>query len=106
MADPHDDDPTPPPPPGGVAAGTVEADIASTGIALATVATRLRHQADLADAAASRCAEAARMGEDFSTGDRAAALRDIEHELETLGEAVHDTRRALRRARMDIRDAH
>lgn len=101
MADPDDPDTTPTPsPPGGIAAGTEQADIASTGIALATVATRLRHQADLADAAAERCREAARVGEGFSAHDRGAALRDVEEGLGTLAEAIHDTRRALRSVRL------
>ena len=79
------------------------ADIANTGIALATIATRLRHEADLADTAADRCREAARVGEDWSTADRAAALRDVEENLGTLADAVHDTRRALRQARLAMR---
>ncbi len=86
--------------------GLDAADIANTGIALATVATRLRHQADLADAAADRCREAARLGEDYGTSDRRAALRDIEEDLGTLAEAVHDTRRALRAARLAAKDPH
>jgi hypothetical protein len=86
--------------------GPDAADIANTGLALATVATRLRHCADLADAAARRCSEAARMGEEFSAQDRSTALRDSEHELETLAEAVHDTRRAMRDARRDIKGRH
>ncbi len=84
--------------------GPDAADIANTALALATVATRLRHAADLADAAAERCGQAARMGEEYSAQDRATAMRDIEEDLGSLGEAIHDTRRALRSARHDAKD--
>lgn len=87
-------------------AGLSSADVANTGIALSTVATRLRHAADLADAAADRCREAARMGEDYSTEARAAPLRDIEEDLGKLGDAVHDTRRTLRDARIAMKERH
>jgi hypothetical protein len=103
MSDDHDDDDKTPTGRGPLAGfgGLVDAaDIANTGIALATVATRFRHQADLADAAAQRCGEASRMGEDFSAKDRAAALADIEHDLITIADAVHNTIRAVRQARM------
>lgn len=103
MSDEHDDDDQTPTGRGPLAGfgGLVDAaDIANTGIALSTVATRLRHQADLADTAAERCGEASRMGEDFSAKDRAAALGDIERDLITLADAIHDTVRAMRDARM------
>lgn len=109
MSDDHDDDSDQTPPGRGALGafgGLDTADLANTGIALATVATRLRHAADLADAAADRCREAARMGEDYGTEARAAPLRDIEEDLGKLGDAVHDTRRTLRDARLAMRDRH
>lgn len=99
MSDNDDDDATP----AGrtpIIGGPDATDIANAGIALATIATRLRHQADLADAASERCREAARMGVDFSAKDRGAAFRDIEDDICVLADALHDTRRVLTSARM------
>lgn len=110
MSDNHDDDSDQTPagrrPLAGFGGLVDPVDIANTGIALATVATRLRHQADLADAAADRCREAARLGEDYGTPDRAAPLRDIEDDLRQLADAIHDTARTLRDARVAMRDRH
>jgi hypothetical protein len=109
MSDNHDDDDETPTGRGPLAGfgGLEQADIANTGIALSTIATRLRHQADLSDTAAGRCGEAARMGEDFSAPDRAAALGDIERDLITLADAVYSTVRAVRDARMAaLRERH
>lgn len=102
MSDEHDDDDQTPTGRGPLAGfgGLDTHDIANTGIALSTIATRLRHQADLGDTAAERCREASRMGEEFGAKDRAAALGDIEHDLITLADAVHSTIRAVRDARM------
>lgn len=46
------------------------------------------------------------MGEDYSTEARAAPLRDIEEDLGKLGDAVHDTRRTLRDARIAMKERH
>lgn len=88
-----DDDPTP-------AASDAATALANTALALSTASTRLTATAELMDAIASSCAEASRLVDEYEGPDRAALLAGLEEELGQLAEAVHDTRRAVRSARL------
>lgn len=70
-------------------------ELAGTAIALSTVATRLENAAELIRGSAQSCANAARLVDDLGGIDAVALLRDVEGQLGTLAEAVHDTRRAV-----------
>lgn len=80
-------------------------DLADTAIAFTTVATRLRNAAELAETAAERCKEAARLVGHYGKADRAALLRDLEEQLGTLTESMHDTRRAVRTTRLGRKES-
>jgi len=75
---------------------------ADAALALSTVATRLRAAADLAEAAAVRSAEAARLVDGDGGGDDLPVLLEYEDLLGELADGVHDTRRAVRTARMAL----
>ena len=84
------DDPTP-------TAGTA---LANTAVALSTAATRLKAASELVDATAHRCAEAARLVDDYDDPAQETLLHELEDQLGVLAEAIHDTRRAMRRVRL------
>src|SRR4051812_23751880 len=76
--------------------------LADVGIALGTAATRLDNAAELVRGVAVKCAEAARLVDDYGPADRAAFLLELEQQLNALGEAIYDTRRKVRDSRMAV----
>jgi hypothetical protein len=91
-----EDDPTP-------AASDAATALANAALALATAATRLAAASELVESVAGRCAEAARVVDAYDGPDREQLLAGLEDELGHLAEAIHDTRRAMRKARLRMK---
>jgi len=79
--------------------------LADAAVALSTVASRLANAAELAEVAAGHCLEASRLvnsSDSHGSVDPRALLAQHEELLGHLAEGVHDTRRAVRSARLAL----
>lgn len=76
--------------------------LATASIALATAATRLENAGQLVRSVAVHCAEASRLVDGYGPPDRSLLLRELEDQLATLADDVHEARRKVRASRLTM----